>query len=265
MAKIKSRDLIVPTKRLVNCMRLCLSDGPNAGLRKARSIRATSRITRARHSIPRSEYPFFNCPPRIDMKTIQILTLLSLAVASFAQETAPLEEARKIALKLESSLGTVSDAQVAIDPDTDRPTAVRAGDAGVMLVPDKKLSAANFTGAGAEITPVGQLWCYNVVLLDQGNRLAAEKLRYVTIANDGKEVDVQLFLLGVAKSSSGTPELVVFGRDKEALLRLPIIEAAGEKADVPFAVTVQKTGETTGTATIVVLGNYRFVMTVTKP
>ena len=191
------------------------------------------------------------------------LFALSLRAAP-AQESAPLEEARKIVLRLESALGKISDAPLAIDADTEKPNLLKAGEGtGLMIVPDRKLSAASFTGAAGEVAPLGQLWIRTVLLAAEGRPVAAEKRRIVAVDDHGKTADVQLYLLGIGQAG-GSPELVVYGKDKQPLLRVPLVELDGATQDLPVELSGRKSGEDTGVLTMKILGRYRAELTVMK-
>src|SRR5262245_15296832 len=96
------------------------------------------------------------------MKTTAFLAALLLTVhlakADDTPTIAPLEEAQKGAKLVTEAAGTISDAQVKVDTDLDKPIALKVGSVGIMAIPDKKLSTEALAKADKEILPVGQLW-----------------------------------------------------------------------------------------------------------
>ena len=198
-------------------------------------------------------------------RTLTSLLLLALVRSASAQEIAPADVAHKAAVKLQAALGPLADAPLSIDADAEKPSLLKAGDsAGILIVPDKKLRAASLPGTGSEIVPLGQLWMRKLTLVSDAAPVAASKLRSVTVSDDGKETAVVLFLVGVGRNAGGQPELVVFSKDKEPVLRAPIESINGEKHDTPVTLSGRKSGESAGLLTLDILGRYRAELTVTK-
>lgn len=190
---------------------------------------------------------------------------LACTVSASAQETADLEAAQKIALKLKATIGTPPDAPLAIDADVEKPSLLKvAGDAGILFMPDRKLSAAALSGVGSEIVPLGQLWMRKLTLVSGVKALAADKVRTVAVTDEGKEAKVLLFYVGARKSAAGSPELVLFARDTTPLLSAPIESTNGEKGEVPVELSGRKSSEGVGLLTLSILGRHQAELRVMK-
>ncbi len=175
---------------------------------------------------------------------------LSLALSAMAQEAIPLEEAQKIAQKLAATPTASSDQPFTVEVNADQPVALRGGDAGLIVLPDKHLTADSFTNAGKAITPVAQLWTYRVTLANGGKSVESGKVRIVTVNDGDKSRDVQLFLIGVAKNEQGVAELVVFGKGSEPVLHVPLTKGSAGPQDFPIALSGRQTGDDSATLTL---------------
>ena len=77
----------------------------------------------------------------------------SIVAASFAfaavspgQETIPIERAQKAAEKVNDGLAKIEGLPVTVDPDFSKPQGIDAEPAGILVVPDKGLEAAQPPG-----------------------------------------------------------------------------------------------------------------------
>ncbi len=190
---------------------------------------------------------------------------LTFTVAASAQETADLEAAQKIALKLKTTLGTPTDAPLVIDADVEKPCLLKVdGDAGILFMPDRKLSAASISSVGSEIVPLGQLWMRKLTLVAGVKALASDKVRTVAVSDDGKEAKVLLFYVGARKSAAGSPELVLFAKDTTLLLTVPLESTNGETGEVPVELSGRKSSEGVGLLTLAILGRHQAELRVMK-
>jgi hypothetical protein len=194
-----------------------------------------------------------------------ITTLLcaQLTIADEVPTAVALEEAQKGATLVTEAAGTITDAQLKVEADVDKPMAIKAGSAGLMAIPDKKLTAEVLANAGKEIIAVGQLWMLSVAPAKDGTVVPNHKLRMVTVRQKDKETRVQMFLLGVREAEKDGLELVVYGKDKEPLLKLPL-KKAETKHDLPIELKGAKNGEDSGLLTLNFLGRFQAEMTVMK-
>jgi hypothetical protein len=178
-----------------------------------------------------------------------------------AQEPLPAEQAQKIAAVLAEHAGKLTDAQVKTDVDAKKPYGVTKGELGAVVIPDKALTAEVLTKAGKDVVPLGQLWMRGLTPVVSGNATAADKLRIVEVKHKDDKHDLPLLLLG-ARSAKGKLELVVYAKDKEPLLVLPL-ETADHNQEQPIEFTGKGEGES-GTITLHVLGKYQAELPVAK-
>jgi hypothetical protein len=190
------------------------------------------------------------------MKTLFILfSAFVMVQLTNGQETVPLEEAQKAARKVAES--AVADAPLKVDVDVDKPSAIKAEKGGLLIIPDKQLTAEKLTAAGAAIVPVGQLWSLRLSLATDGKAIGPDKLRMVTITDGDKQREVELYFLGAGKNDRGELELIVFGKDKESLFRVPFAKNSASTAQkLPIELSGKKNDEDSGTLTLHLVDNY---------
>lgn len=192
---------------------------------------------------------------------LTLITTLAFASSLLAQESVPLEEAQKIARKINEEAGAISDAALAIEPNLDAPQGIKGGEIGLIVVPDKKLSAEALGGAGT--TPIAQLWTLGLLVAKDGKAIPSSELRRVTFHGKNEDKTVQLYFLGAQKSESGV-DLVVFSKDKEPLLRVPAAKASGATQSLPIELSARKESEDSGTLTLNVLGQLKADLLMVK-
>lgn len=189
------------------------------------------------------------------------LLLCLLPAAAAAQERIPAEDAQKIARMLVDHAGKVKDPQVKTDADPGKAFGLKKDQHGALVIPDKKLSAELLAKVGKDVVPVGQLWFKKVAPIVNGAPAADAALRIVTVPHDGQDHDLPLFFLGVRRTGA-VLELVVYAKEKEPLLVLPLTKVDG-KQELPIEFEATK-GEVEKTAvvTITLFGTYQAKLTV---
>jgi hypothetical protein len=198
------------------------------------------------------------------MKALAALALI--ATVSLAQEVVPLEEAQRGARKVTDTLGKPTDAPFATEVDVTKPQAIKAGKAGLLIIPDKNLTLETLGRAGDSITPIGQLWMLNVSLGKNGEAAPNDRIRFLNVTDGDRDLQVQLYFVGVSKSPDGKLDLVVFAKDKEPFLRVPLTKAgASTSQELPIELSGRKDDENTGTLSLRVLGQYAADLTVKRP
>jgi hypothetical protein len=193
-------------------------------------------------------------------KTLLFATLAASLAVAHAQENVPREQLLKVALAVSLDLKQMLDTPIPTDPDIKRPVAVREGDRGCMVLPESKLSMDSLAKAGKEIVPVGQLWLRKAVPQCDNHAAEPDKLRIVTVTAGDKSETAILCALGVRKSADGKLELLVYGKEKEALLRVPL-KAMSATTDNPIELSAQAQGES-AVLTLELLGKYTASFTV---
>ncbi len=193
---------------------------------------------------------------------LSIFTLAATLAGASAQEKVSSEETQKIGQKLLETVGEIENAQFKISPNLDKADAVKAGDAGVLIIPDKGLTAAGLSKAGKDLVPVGQLYCKGITYSANGKTIAKDKLRTVAIPDKEQTHTVPLCLLAVRKHE-GKLELVIFGKDKAPVAALALKETSGTQ-ETPVELTVEKEGDESGRLKLSLFGKYEASMLVTR-
>lgn len=202
------------------------------------------------------------------MKIIPTLPLLSLtAVLAFpilasAQEQLSRSEALKYAFIVSSDLGELLRTPIPTDPDLKRPVAVREGEYGGMILPESKLTATAIDNAGQECVAVAQLWLLKLVPVQDGQPVAGDRLRFISVKSDEGSARVPCCAVAVRKSSGGL-ELVLLGKDKNPLLSAPLKQIS-RKSENPVEMTAERNSDG-GLITLRFLGKYEASFMVTDP
>ena len=195
------------------------------------------------------------------MKKILLLAaLLAGLPTAHAQQNASREEALKAAFILSADLKQMLSTPIPTDPDVKRPVAVREGERGGLVMPECKLSADALAKAGKGVVPVGQLWLRRVVPLCEGQPVIPEKLRSITVGVGDKSATALLCALGARKDADGKLELLVYGKDKEPILRLPL-KAISAPQENPIEMSAELQGEG-ALVTLKFVGKYEASFTV---
>ena len=200
------------------------------------------------------------------MKLLPVLALIStFAVAQEIQQV-PAEQAGKIERKVTEALGSPTDAPFAVDADAEKSAGIKgSGDVGLLAIPDKKLTVEKVAGAGREASALGQLWMRNVVPAVSSTAPDAAKLRTVTVHDGDKDAKVEVYFLGISKAEGGDVDLGLYAKDKEPLVKVPLVKTNAAASAVQIALDGRKEGENTGVLVITVFGSYKADITVTKP
>ena len=203
------------------------------------------------------------------MKSMKLLpAILLIATCALSQEIQPMpaEQTAKIARKVAEALGSLTDAPFAVDADADKSVGIKAsGDTGLLAIPDRKLTAEAVANAGEAVSALGQLWMRNVV--PAVNRASADpaKLRTVTVRDGEQDAKVEVYFLGITKTAAGALELGLYAKDKEPLVKVPLVKTDAAASATPIALDGRKEGESTGVLVVTVFGSYKADVTVTKP
>ena len=201
------------------------------------------------------------------MITKLLPALLLIAACAAAQEIQQVsaEQAGKIARMVTAALGSPSDAPFSVDADAGKPAGIKAGgDAGLLAMPDRKLTPEIVAGAGKEITALGQLWMRNVVPAVSGAAPEPVKLRTVKVSDGDKDVTVEVYYLGITKTDAGAIELGLYTKDKQPLVKAPLVKTDAAASTTPIALDGHKE-ENGGVLVITVFGSYKADVMVTKP
>ncbi|MGO8930942.1 MAG: hypothetical protein ACLQU3_29140 [Limisphaerales bacterium] len=196
-------------------------------------------------------------------RTILMAALIAGLTTTQAQELLSRQEALKYAFVVSADLPAMLKTPIPTDPDVKRPVAARDGNYGAMVLPETKLTADVFSKAGKEAAPVGQLWLLKLVPLADGQPAPASKLKMVEASSDEGQATVPCCALGVRKVGDSGLELLVFGKDKEPVLRAPI-QTISRQQENPIEMTAERKDDG-GLLTLRFLGKYEASFMVTDP
>jgi hypothetical protein len=200
------------------------------------------------------------------MKTLA--AFLSVALCTFAQDVEKIseEEAQKVARRIAANFSAPADAPFTVEVDVDKPSGLKGGDkAGIIAIPDKRLTAEVVAATGKEITPVGHLWMYNVVPAVEGRAPEPGKLRSVEFGEGEQKRVVEVYYLGITKTDAGALELGLYAKDKSPLVKVPFVKTDAAANGTSISVSGRKEDENTGVLVVTVFGSYKADITVTKP
>jgi hypothetical protein len=198
------------------------------------------------------------------MKKTMILAALVASLAAIqAQERLPREDALKFAFYASADLKQMLNTPIATDPDVKRPVVVRDGEYGAMLLPEAKLRASTLNNANERVRSIGQLWLHKLAPLIDGQVVKADRLQKLTGNTPEGQVTVALCALGVVKDSDGKLQLLVYGKDKEPVLRVPLKEISATQ-EHPLDLQAERKDDG-GLLTLKILGKYEATFMVTDP
>jgi hypothetical protein len=194
-----------------------------------------------------------------------LLTCCCLAALAAADPNRlPQEDARAFARPCVERAAELTDLPLKVDADAEKPCAVRGEGGGAMVIPDKGLTADRLKKAGKEAVPVAQLWLRKWTPVRDGKPVADDQLRIVTVRLDDKDRPMPLLLLGVrAKGDKGELELLVYSRESEPLLVLPL-KAVEAGEELPVELEWQRGDKDADSLTITLLGKRQAILKITR-
>ena len=198
------------------------------------------------------------------MKTlVSALVGISVMVVSVeAQERLARPEALKYAFYAGLDLKQMTGTPIPTDPDLKRPVAIRHGDHGLLLLPEGKLKSSTLAAVGNEVVPIGQLWMVKIAPVVDKQPIPASKLRMIEVRPDGGQGTAACCALGVRKNSDNGFQLLIYGKEKEPLLAVPLKAISGkEDPEAPLDIEAERE-EDSAKLTLKVLGKYEAVFQV---
>lgn len=197
-------------------------------------------------------------------KTLTLITgivITSTALILNAQELVPRRDAVRMAAYLNFDLSIFDSTPIPSDADVKRPVAYREGEYAALIVPESKLSAETFSKIGNNVVPIGQIWLHKIVPVKNGQELPANNFQKFPITIREENYEVMLCLLGARKNPEGNLELLVYGKDKEPLLILPLKQSE-TKQQMPIEADVQRE-DYSAKVTLKIAGKYQAILEVT--
>jgi hypothetical protein len=196
-----------------------------------------------------------------------LIPLIALTTFSIAQEieTVPLDKAQNVARKIMADASTQTDLPFAMELDVEKPAALKGGKGGLLVIPDKKLTAETLANATKESKPLGQLWMHHVVPSIAGSAPDAAKLRSHEFTENGETKRVEVYFLSINKDDAGALTLALTAKGKEPLIKVPLVKTDAAASTTPVAVTGHKEDDNSGVLVLTVFGSYKADITVTRP
>lgn len=197
------------------------------------------------------------------MKRILVpLLVVTTCQFAFSQEQLSRSEALKYAFLVSADLKTLQNTPIATDVDLKQPVALRDGDYGALVLPEAKLTVDTIGKAGEKIVPVGQLWLHKLTPMREGMGVPGYQLRMVNIVGENESGEAAQCALGVKRNDGGGLELLVFGKDKSPLVKVPL-KKTERSQQLPIAVQAERRDDS-GRLTLNFLGRYEASFDVTE-
>ena len=192
-----------------------------------------------------------------------LVAALFTATALHAQDPQPLpaEELAKATALLMDASSRLGALPLKFDLAPEQAAGLKAGEAGLLLIPDKRLKAEmgdqpEPKKASSEILPVGQLWTKNLAPKVKDAPLPNDKLRLTKITAGDKELEHAVFALGLEKTGKGEFQLVLYGKGEQPVLRVPLTLEKNPGA-APVVLSARKTGDESGVLELKLLGRFK--------
>ena len=197
------------------------------------------------------------------MKRILIaVTLLTSLQLVSAQEKLSREEALPYAKAVSADAKQLNGTPIATDVDAQQPVVMKDGEYGGMVLPQKDLKAETIAKVGETAVPIGQLWLQKLTPMSDGEAIAKDRLRLVTVRAEGEEVTAPQCALAVRKTAGGKLELLVYGKSKEPVL-IVALKPLDAVQSMPLDLAAEREGDA-GKLTVKILGKYQATMSVTE-
>lgn len=195
-------------------------------------------------------------------KAAATVAFLLLCGAIRAQEPIPADHAQKVGKQLEEVAKQVDGVQLQTEVDPDKAAGIYANQRGALAIPSRDVSEERLNRAEEKVVPLGHLWLRGIAPVVGGQVAARDRLRPMKVTVDDKEHELFFFLLGASKKDSGEWELLVYGKDKEPLVRLPLKKSGAGAQELPIQLDGKKNDDDTGALTVKLLGKLEAVITV---
>jgi hypothetical protein len=181
--------------------------------------------------------------------------LLAALPSLQAQERLPLEQAQRYAKFIHQDPKLLEALPLKIEADLTKPMVVRDEEYGGLLIPDTRLTAEALAKVGTNTVPVGELWLRLLGVRKDYDVIPASQLNVIKFTTDNGTVSAPVYPLGVRQKSGGGLELLVYGKSKEPLLKLPL-KAIDAKQELPLEADGQRGGDG-ATVTLKIAGKYQ--------
>jgi hypothetical protein len=195
-------------------------------------------------------------------RIISAITLLTTLQLVSAQEKLSRDEALPYAKAVSADAKQLDGTPIATDVDAQQPVVMKDADYGGMVLPQKNLKAETIAQAGETAIPIGQLWLQKLTPMNDGEAIAKDSLRLVTVRAEGEEVTAPQCALAVRRNAGGNLELLVYGKSKEPVLTVAL-KPMDAVQSTPLDLSAEREGDA-GKLTVKILGKYQATMSVTE-
>jgi len=198
------------------------------------------------------------------MKQITIVLTLLIGISlTQAQERLSQEQALRLAKLVGADTTQLKGTPIATSVDLEKPVAMRDGEFGGLVLPQTKLSDEVLAQAGEQTVAIGQLWLRGLTPMHDGAGVSEAKLRIATVKTpEGDEIKAPQCALGVRRLAGGELELLVFGKDKEPLLKVAL-KKIDAKQESPLEMDAER-GDESAQVSLKILGKYEGKFKVTQ-
>lgn len=195
-------------------------------------------------------------------RLVALVGLVLMVGVALAQERIAPEAAQGYARILVQATSQTANLPLQVQPDADKPYGLKTGDEGALVIPAKALTEEALQKAGKEVIPLAQLWVRNLTLVVKDQLVPNDKLSVVKVTLNDQEHSLPLFLLGVRTKGDGSLEILVFAREKEPLLVVPLVKREG-KQELPIELEARGENDR-GVLSLNILGKYQAQMILAK-
>ncbi len=211
----------------------------------------------------RNSLPNMNANRTSDL-ALRLITLLAIALLArqaAAQEIVPQEDLAKVVPRALARLADFDNLPLKTDAEGAKAFGMKIRNYAAVVIPDKGLTKEALAKASSQVLPIGQLWLSKLSPAVKDATTPNSRLRLVTLTIKEEDHRLPLLLLGVRKQADNRLELVVYAKDKEPLLALPLTKA-GTKQEFPLEIAMRQGTTTLGLIDINILGEYQATLPV---
>jgi hypothetical protein len=196
------------------------------------------------------------------MKSMIVAASLAVCLAYSDSNRLSPDEARGYAKACVAQVGDLGDAQIPVNPNPEKPCAVRGEGGGAMVIPDRKLTGEKVRGPIKGVVPLGQLWLRKWTVVAGGKPVPDDRLRIVTVNLDDKDRPMPLLLLGLRQKGKKGLELVGYARGTAPVLVVPLKDL-GVIQEEPLVLEWSRGEKRIDSLTLNILGKYQAVIPIT--
>jgi hypothetical protein len=198
-----------------------------------------------------------------NMKRILILLALTAPLQWVnAQERLSRDEALKYSALIGADTKQLTGTPIPTRVDLQQPVALHEGSYGALVLPQARLTPEALAKATDKVVPLGQLWLLKLTPMRDGEAIASDQLRLATVKRDDGDVTAPQCALGAQRNKAGGLDLLVYGKSKEPLLKVPL-KAIDAQQDAPVEMEAERESNS-AQLTLKILGKYEAKLTVTE-